>query len=177
MPKTTQELWAAHSVRDYETLWKEAIPLVRHVVKRLDVYGPHDREELIAEGDLVAGVAVRSWDPVNVAFSTWICSAVRNRLLTYIDREREQGARRVQQDVEQLPGAEAEPELDASRVEEFLTYVPFSEAQLLRKHFGIGCAPLSVGELAVAHDVSSAAISKALERALDNLREAMCASL
>jgi RNA polymerase sigma factor (sigma-70 family) len=163
-------------VGDHQTLWEAAVPLVRYVVKRLDVYGPHDREDLIAEGTLAAGVAIRAWNPIDVAFSTWVCNCVRNRLIAYIDREREHDTRRVQQDVEQMAGDAPEPELDATRVAEFLALVPFPDAQLLRKHFGIGCAPYTVSELAVAHDVSSAAVTQALQRALANLREAMCAS-
>lgn len=173
---TDAELTAAWWADEWNTLWEQAVPIVRAVVDRLiwlgEVYGV-EREELIAEGNLAAGAAVRSWDAIMGTFNAHVSSRVRWALLTLASSlARTNGA---EIEVDEIPDENApEPDHEAeltqlrARMAERLTH---AEMRLLVLHFfGVdGGEPFTQGEIAVMHDVSQATVHRELQRVLAKL--------
>jgi RNA polymerase sigma factor (sigma-70 family) len=176
---THQELWAAHTAKDWTRLWSAAEPLVTFVVDKLIRDGVAQyvaREELVAEGHLTAGESVREWDPLEGTFSTFIVSRVIGRLRNVCrsemrrDRWIADGA-----DVENVADDTAEPaesQIDKDRVASLLLLLPFNEAHLLCLYFGIGGRVWSSAEIAVAHDVPSSTVRSRVRTILKKLSEA-----
>ncbi len=170
-----EELWAAQSRGDYQLLWTAA---ERHVastvigmLKRGDVEG--DKDDLIGEGNLAAGLAVRKWDPLVAAFSTYVSLRVYRAVMHYVAK---QGRHSVQvvdgYAVEELPDQEAKSAAeaaDAASVRELLTGLSHAERKLIQRHFGIGEDPMTVRELAVEHDVASSTLHRKVREILDKL--------
>lgn len=77
---THAELAAAHDRQDWPTLWKAALPLVKVAVRRLVRDGGTRTDDLMQEGALAAGEAIRSWRPIECALSTHLILAVRSAL-------------------------------------------------------------------------------------------------
>lgn len=89
------DLAAAHGRQQWAVLWQHAIPLVKLTVGRMargnkqaapDVY-----EDMVQEGYVVAGVALREWDPFECAFSTHIMNSVRWQLISHLGETRNHG--------------------------------------------------------------------------------------
>lgn len=122
MRLASNELALARDAEDWTTLWKAAMPWVKFVISSMARQGVD--EDLLQEGNLAAGAAVRSWDPDKGAFSTHICSYVRFEMLKHLNEQKAHGTgtrwlAESGQPVELVP-VEAEGEEDAEPQE--LTY-------------------------------------------------------
>lgn len=88
---THEELAQAHDRGDWDTLWKHAIPLTYFAVRRLvetgKVRSEFASDDMVQEGLLAAGQAVRTWDPLLGAFSTWVMPRVAGALMNHICAE------------------------------------------------------------------------------------------
>lgn len=98
---THEELVAAKDREDWDFLWRAAIPLVKFTIKKMMRHGevePHgSTEDVLQEGMLTAGAAIRSWSTYDAAFSTWISVKVRGALINYLNQQNNAGvgSRRV----------------------------------------------------------------------------------
>lgn len=110
---THAQLSSAHDRQDWYTLWMQAVPLVASCVGSMHRKGELrdvDRDDMLQEGNLAAGAAIRKWKPLESTLGTWVWVCVRSRLLSltrragYRDSLIDAGA-----DVEQLP-SDVEPE-------------------------------------------------------------------
>ncbi len=170
-----EELWAAQSRGDYQLLWAAA---ERHVastvigmLKRGDVEG--EKDDLIGEGNLAAGLAVRKWNPLEAALSTHVSLHVYRAVMRYVMK---QGRHSVQVvdgvSVEDLPDQEAKSAAemaDTACVRELLTGLSHAERKLISRYFGIGQEEMTSTELAVAHDVPSRTMRRTIRAILDKL--------
>jgi hypothetical protein len=86
---THAELAAAQERGDWALLWQHAMPLVKLVIKRMRKDGAaqsdnaDDDGELLQQGMLIAGEAMRVWRPIECAFSTHITTRVRGGILNH----------------------------------------------------------------------------------------------
>lgn len=84
---TQEELAAAKARSDFETLWRAAIPLVKMQYGRMVKAGiVPGEEEWLQEMMLIAGEAMRTWDPEKGAYSTYIISHVRTGIRNSMER-------------------------------------------------------------------------------------------
>lgn len=113
---THAELAAAQERGDWDLLWRQAIPLVRLVVGRMNRNSEVvDAEEAAQEGMVIAGEAMRSWRPIECAFSTHIGNEVRFGLLHTAGEERNHGVTAYRQDIPVLSLGDARDEGAAPR--------------------------------------------------------------
>jgi RNA polymerase sigma factor (sigma-70 family) len=169
-------LLQAREREDWNTLWTAAVPIVKGVVDRLLWLGEvvnFEKDELIAEGNLAAGFAVRSWWPLDGQFSTHITNKIRWHLLTFVVQAAKHTRGRVDVEIEQLASDEdADPhrEIVAKRIQENVHLLSNGERRLLDLYFGLSDnEPLGYREIAVAHDVSHMTVQRALQRVLRKL--------
>lgn len=86
---THAELADAQAHGDWPLLWQHAMPLVKLVIGRMRKDGAaqsdsaDDDGELLQQGMLIAGEAMRAWRPVECAFSTHITTRVRGGILNH----------------------------------------------------------------------------------------------
>ncbi|HKU13523.1 MAG TPA: hypothetical protein VJQ52_03955 [Steroidobacteraceae bacterium] len=97
---THAELAAAQERGDWDLLWQQAMPLVKLVVGRMGRSGavrnsaakPGTRDDdLLQQGMLIAGEAMRQWKPLECAFTTHIGNAVRWKLYEFLGRRHNHG--------------------------------------------------------------------------------------
>lgn len=93
---TNDDLATARDREDWETLWLAARPLVKLAIKRMIQRGELEPtrwadDDLTQEGLLAAGHAVRSWDTLEGAFSTWLVTKIRGQILNYVSGENNGG--------------------------------------------------------------------------------------
>jgi RNA polymerase sigma factor (sigma-70 family) len=169
-------LLLAREREDWNTLWEAAIPIVATVVDRLLWLGEvvkFDRDELIAEGNLAAGEAVRSWWPLDGAFNTHLNRRVRWHLLTFVVNAAKHTSNRADVDVEELASEPdhdgADYEIQAERVRANMPKLSHGEQRLVSLYFGLDSEPLNLREIAVAHDVSHMTVHRELQRVLRKL--------
>lgn len=88
---THGELADAQGRSQWAVLWEQALPLVKFAVKRLIKSGAlaaeYATDDLLQEGNLAAGKVIRTWDPFEGAFSTWVIRRVSGALANHIARE------------------------------------------------------------------------------------------
>lgn len=78
---TQEELAGAKARSDFETLWQATIPLVKMQYGRMVKAGTVPGEgEWLQEAYLIAGEAMRTWDPEKGAYSTFLLSHVKQTL-------------------------------------------------------------------------------------------------
>lgn len=74
--------------------WLEHLPLVRFTLNRMKASGelqqPLD-DDLLQEGRLAVGEAVRTWNAGKGAISTWVCARVRYAVLNYLNKQHSGG--------------------------------------------------------------------------------------
>lgn len=86
---THAELAAAQERGDWDLLWAQALPLVRLAIRRSKLRDAEDADDLEQQGTLIAGEAIRSWKPLECAFSSHVVRRVQGDLANYtIERER-----------------------------------------------------------------------------------------
>lgn len=90
------ELCAAHDRQDWDILWQAAIPITKFAVKsylrnRLRRTPKWTREDLLQEGLLAAGEAIRTWRTYEAAFSTWLSVKIVSALHNYANRATNHG--------------------------------------------------------------------------------------
>jgi RNA polymerase sigma factor (sigma-70 family) len=90
---TQQELATYRAVGDWEKLWEATVPLVKSEYGRLVRLGhvpePQDKgdDHWMNEGMLIAGEAMRKWDPAKGAYSTYLCSHLRTALPLAVQKD------------------------------------------------------------------------------------------
>ena len=93
---TQQELATYRAIGDWEKLWEATIPLVKWKVGKMIRLGalPSSDEvgdEWLQEGMLLAGEAMRQWDPAKGAYSTYIVSTLNWGLRKALEKSRRGG--------------------------------------------------------------------------------------
>lgn len=79
---THAELAAAQERGDWALLWQQAVPLVKLTLGRMRKSGASNSDnadddgELLQQGMLIAGEAMRTWKPLECTFTTWISRTV-----------------------------------------------------------------------------------------------------
>jgi len=85
---THAELAEAQAAGNWTLLWQQAMPLVKLVLGRMkrgnSVKEDDADSDLLQQGMLTAGEALREWKPMECAFSTHICNAVRWKTYEYL---------------------------------------------------------------------------------------------
>ncbi len=172
---THEELWDAQARGDFDLLWTAA---ERHVagtvigmLRRGDVEG--EKDDLIGEGNLAAGLAVKCWNPLVAAFSTHVSLFVYRAVKRYATKQDQHTMQILDgSSVEELsdPDAKSADETaDVQRVRELLTGLSHAERKLISRYFGIGGDAMSIRELAVAHDVASSTLHDKIRAILAKL--------
>lgn len=177
MPKPIHEkLAAARDVQNWDVLWREAIPIVKAIVDRVrrsgDVYGV-DWDDMLQEGNLEAGSAIRKWNPIESTFGTWLTSCVKPRIHGLAYR---QGARDALTDhgidVEQLPGESVVEEIDPGQTAALLSRLDSDELEVVCCVYGFGRPAMSITAIAADVGWHHSTVQRVLDGALAKMREA-----
>ena len=171
------DLWEAHDKQNWGVLWEQAVPVVQATVVRMKRAGEAagvDFDELVAEGNMAAGSAVREWRPIDTLFSSWVSLCVRRRLLKVIGRQRNRDRSHDGTNVEQLPDESGTfDEAQAQQVRELVAAIPDGMDQLMvRWFFGIECEFRDVNRIARDTGVHRNHVRQRIDRALERLRQA-----
>jgi RNA polymerase sigma factor (sigma-70 family) len=87
---SASELRAAQAAQDWHGLWLQAVPLVKSTISRLIASGnltpEQATDDLLQEALLTAGRALRTWDPDQGAFTTWMTRAAHGAILDHVRR-------------------------------------------------------------------------------------------
>lgn len=170
-------LWAAHEKQNWTLLWEQAVPVVQATVGRMKKTGEAtgvDYDELIAEGNLVAGTAVREWRPLDTTFGSWVSFCVRRKLLNVIGLQRSRDRSRDDMNVELV----AAPEMDltaaasAAQLRAMLNELPGKEQLMIRWFYGIDCEFRSINEIARDTGIHRNSVRLHIESGIDRLRRA-----
>lgn len=200
MPKlTADELAAAHDRQDWGALWLAAAPLVVFTIEGMISKGElaptsWANGDLRQEAQLAAGLAVRSWSPLEGAFSTWIVLRIRGAVLDALRREFKRGfggggetpylvssqeevwidsdpddeADAVKQDTFVYPEDEVlvspETAMDRAIAMRLLERCDQTDQLILRLFFGVDCEPKTISEIADFTGVSRSSAHRAVER-------------
>lgn len=180
-PRAAEELARMRKAGDILGLWLHVTPLVVNVAKRLQRAEQTPSAELldlIQEGSIAAGQAVKSWDPDKGALSTWVVARARGAMLDYArsPKARSGGVVGTQEELRAatIPAgrnAEIESEEeseDAEIVRAAMRSLSPRSRQLVRDYWYTG---LTLKEIAERDGVSTTTIHKLLKRAQDNMRE------
>jgi len=195
---SADELAAAHDRGDWNTLWLAARPLVKFTIKNMIRRGEIDParwidEDLLQQGMLSAGLAVRSWNTLEGAFSTWVSTKVRGYLREFRDNAVRHGftgqgdppiLESLQEEVR--AGEGDDEEIDETKQdalvypnEVFLSQETAAErdtamrllsrlgpkdAELMRRLCGIGCESQTLREIAMERGVSVWSLWQASQR-------------
>lgn len=154
-----EELRAAHAAQNWRVLWEQTIYIVKHAVTRLLQAGQlapeRASDDLLQEGHMAAGKAVKTWNPDLGMFSTWISHAVRGAMLDHLRREASgmiggrdaklptisfEDTMGLDMDGEE-PTEEVERVRDAVKVRIALESLEGREKLILERWFGIDCEP------------------------------------
>jgi len=197
---THSELAAALDAQRYDILWYEAVPLAKFAVGQMSRAGlvdaVHLREDLLQEAITAAGEAIRTWDPMEGAFSTWVVAAVKGALLSYVSREanglqaplhfgRFYGVDEEFIDLDESdltyentpegfdePSVGLEHEDDRDDVAMLLGRLKSPEEQdMLMRLYGLDCEPVTQIEYAREQGVSLSTVKKKLALTLAFLRQ------
>lgn len=179
---THAELARAHERKDWPLLWQQAEPLVRMVVRRLSRAASAkenvDSEDLVQEGMVIAGTAMRRWQPLECAFSTYIANQVGWGLLNHrgITRNHGIGSRAQRpailsledtRDTAEAPGSrlavDFEDDEEENTFEAALTYEGVRRRST-GQYDGMGVAPEGFGD--PAEEAERLEREAALERAV-----------
>lgn len=154
-----EELRAAHAAQDWRVLWEQTIYIVKHSVRRLLQAGQlapeRASDDLLQEGYMAAGRAVKTWNPDLGMFSTWISHAVRGAMLDHLRREasgmiggRDAGHLTISFEdalTQDMDGEEPTEEMErlrlAAQVRVALASLEERERELLKRWYGIDCEP------------------------------------
>lgn len=87
---TQAQLREAHAAGKWQPLWLQAIPLVKRVISQLIARGTittdQATDDLLQEGLLSAGRAIRTWKPGKGPFPHWVCRTAHGAMLDHIRR-------------------------------------------------------------------------------------------
>jgi DNA-directed RNA polymerase specialized sigma24 family protein len=171
------DLWAEHEKQNWGALWEMAVPVVQATVGRMKRAGEAtgvDYDELIAEGNLVAGTAVREWRPLDTLFGSWVSFCVRRKLLNVIGQQRSRDRGRDDVNVENLPDESgAFDRAQLLQVRELVASIPDGLDQLMvRWFYGIECEFKSVNQIAKDLGLHRNSVRQRIELSLERLRTA-----
>jgi len=183
------ELRAAHAAQDWRTLWEQSVPIVKYSIKLLMKAGRLSRnsisDDLLQEGYEAAGRAVRSWNPDIGKFSPWISQAARSAMLNHLRREAggmvggrdavaltTQWVDDVAADAEaDTPFQEVERSVDALRVRIALTALEPNEQLVIKRYFGVDCAPEPMDAICKMSGLSRRSAWRIIREALERMSE------
>lgn len=186
---TPDELRVLHAARDWRVLWQAAIPIVKHAVTKLLRSGQLSTDsatdDLLQEGYLAAGPAIKSWNPDAGMFSTWISHAVRGAMLDHLRREcsgmvggRDSGRRTtvmeddIAMDTEAVtPAAETERSNDALRVRVALASLGAREQLIVKRWFGIDCEPESLDQICMIAGLKRVQVWRVIKNTLSKMKQ------
>ena len=176
-PLNHAELWEAHEQRNWGALWEQAVPVVNATVARMKRTGEAsgvDFEDLVGEGNLAAGTAVREWRPLDTTFGSWISFRIRSRLLKFIGQQRGRDRTRDDTNVELVPdNCMSVPDTVAlMQMREVLASLPGLDQLMVRWLYGIGCEFRSINEIANDTGVHRNSVRQRIDAALERLRAA-----
>lgn len=175
---SASELRAAQAAQDWRKLWEAALPLVKHTISKLLAAGQITTEQatddLLQEGNLAVGRAVRTWEPDKGTLATWVCRAAHGALLDHLRRQssgmiggRDSGVAVAALFEEITEGSLREPqdevvrEDDARAVREAIQALRVPEdRELICKVYGIGCDAQTLPEIAAEWGMSPRSIDR-----------------
>jgi RNA polymerase sigma factor (sigma-70 family) len=177
---THQELAAAKERKDWTLLWQQAMPSVKWVVRKLKQNGVEDPHgDVEQEGMLIAGEAMRTWRPIECAFSTHISNTVRYGLLKHLGRERNHGIGSHEQqavvlssgDARDESGTQTEGSFDDEETDDGSFDAALTYNGVLRRYTGqydgMGEAPEGFGD--PEEEAERAKTTEVLRAAIDDL--------
>lgn len=168
-----QELCRARDAEDWNALWLEARTIVNAVVGSMyaanEIHNA-EREDVLQEGYLAAGSAIRSWEPIEGTFNTWVTRITRGcilKSLNKLDRTHLASA-----DVENLTDADAPPTERGAEVwlvRSQLARLDLRERQFIERAYGIDCPEETHEQIARSKGLSQQRVTEIINRALRKL--------
>lgn len=186
-----EELRAAHAAQNWRVLWEQTIYIVKHAVTRLLQAGQlapeRASDDLLQEGYMAAGKAVKTWNPDLGMFSTWISHAVRGAMLNHLKAEstgiiggRDAGlittqlADDITPDMEgDEPTEEIERLKDAVRVRIALGHLEERERLILERWFGIDCEPEPMDAICMVVGLKRVQVWRIIKNTLRRMKHMM----
>lgn len=183
-----EELRAAHAAQDWRRLWEQTIYIVKHAVTRLLQAGQlapeRASDDLLQEGYMAAGRAVKTWNPDLGMLSTWISHAVRGAMLNHLKAEstgiiggRDAGHITVSLPEETLhdmedeePSDEVERLRDAVKVRIALEALEPREKLILERWFGIDCDPEPMEAICMVVGLSRVQVWRIIKNTLRRMK-------
>lgn len=174
---THEQLAAARAKQDWTTLWQIAEPLVKFTIKRMRERGEAyecDWEELLQEGMLAAGEAMRRWDSSAGTFGAFTVSWTRGRLLDYLNSQpRVNDTSPVATETLACDSPLPEFLADEQSVLRLLDRLESYERLVVAHIYGLnGTTQYSVEQFASAQAVSVRTVQRTLEGAIAKMRDA-----
>lgn len=183
---SAEELRAAKADHDYRLLWEQALPLVKFAVGQLVRGGMNSAactEDMLQDGNLAAGRAVRTWDPKKGEFATWVVARVQGAIRNHLTRERSGmvGGRdahgqtaHLEEEAALSPDDDILTEMQlaeaADIIQGSLHEIPRRDSNLLRmKHGLFGVSPLAVAEIAYRFGAPLRTTERAIAQAFKKL--------
>lgn len=114
---THAELAGAQERGDWDLLWVQAMPLVKLVVGRMLKEKTRDEDvtdDMVQQGMLIAGEAMRAWKPLECAFSTHITVRVRGGILNHAAEQANGGVGSMKQNPTILSLGDERPDASTS---------------------------------------------------------------
>jgi DNA-directed RNA polymerase specialized sigma24 family protein len=185
---THEERARAHDRKEWGLLWEQAIPLVKRAMKgvmsRRHFRGSH--EDMLHDGYLAARKIVEAWNPLNVAFSTWVIGGVKPVLRDYIRRYangivggrdvrvRQYGYHDGYAELEgpasfRDPAVLLDEESTCKQVEAALVLLNVADCEVVRALYGLGQRAETPEEFAARTGLTSSATYKRIQRASERL--------
>ena len=183
------ELQALRKARDWQRLWVAALPLVKLTITRLISSGrittDQATDDLLQEGNLAAGRAIRSWDPDKGAFSTWVMRAAHGAMLDHLRRAssgmvggraaRGGTSTLIEEAIEDDGTFEEAPEALQRMQESMQLRVSIAslksvqDRELIKRYYGLGCEAEQLKDIASKWGFPLRTIERMLTGALKKL--------
>lgn len=171
-------------------MWEQALPLVKSTISRLirqrRLTADQATGDLLQEGTLAAGRAVRTWQPDKGAFSTWVVNNAQGALMDHLrrvsnglvggrdasgvaglyDEERGEDHGTFEPAVTRL-----ERDQDAAVVRIAIEGLKSAQDQeLVRRYYGIDCEPERLVDIAVKWKLPQSTMERMLRIVLKKLK-------
>lgn len=173
---------------DFTALWNKALPLVKWQLGRMVQSGQlqshYLTDDLIQQCSLAVGKALRKWDPVRGAFSTFMVKCIYTAAMDHIRREASGivGGRDAQGHagpLDEATMASGNPAIlerlltkeNASRIAAALAVLTLDEYDVLVQYYGLGYnSPRPLRSIAKSYNLSTDETYRLLMRAIASMR-------